>query len=1600
MGKVRSGLPDLSRRHAVVAWASSPWTAVVFLAAAGLAGGSEMKTECWSNNQDGFKKMSERIEAQNPRNLLARAGVRIFGDASSPRELVDGSAGVAGGEGRVQIDGQPSAITFYLGQLKPVHEIGVFTYNGDARANQDFEARFADNSAHPGQMPKFPDAPLLTTGDKILGTDGGGFHTWFVSADGGPLTPGKVDWIELRIWRTYPVKAGSPAKTKQPQGWTSVVEVEVLGEPNDVVVMSAEEKARAAALREMGDRPPFEKKGTWQETMLASREALLRWECEIDRLVLQRAGVTLGNWHTVGPLPAGSEEARQIERLNQVDLTAPLTIKGRQLTWRECAEIKDGEMADLAALFKAKAGEVVVLCRKLDVEMEFAGNEGLAMGVGLAGGKLRIAGGKSSLAVSDDGAPVLPNQRAWPLRESPGHYHVLAVLPVGTDGQCKLWFVAQPPMSKPGAGSRHERIGRRMQLYDKLKSQFTDLASLTQIKWEQSDSIWVCFERRAMAGREYFPTDWAPGKPEQVLVGQYAAAVVIRLAAIEKELTTIEPAIKARVEPWLTQFQAGKAPETPDEARKRYYAVAAIQDAMAEHHKIESMRLAVKDQQETFGERYPKGSEYLKRADALEEQMNAAWGRILAGADDALASLVAVREKVAAEGKEILLANPLLAFDKLLLGRGGPGFASNWGGPNHIGNELVTLSPVKPDGQIAVVYKGSGISDMDLSADATKILFSERERIHEVNVDGTGHRQITTHTDPHTRHYDACRMPNGTIMFVSTACEQAVPCTGEWYVGNMHVINDDGTNERRLCFDQDHDWNPCVMENGQVIYTRWEYTDTPHYFSRLLFTMNPDGTNQTAFYGSNSYWPNAMYWPRPIPGRPTQVVCVVSGHHGVSRVGQLVVLDIAQGRQEAGGVAHRIGDRGKRVEPVIVDGLVAEWWPRFAWPYPLSEPETNRGSGKYFLANCKLDEWSPWGVYLVDVFDNMTPLLIGSFAEPIPLTSRRTPPVIPSRVDSRRTDALVYMANVYAGGGLRGYPPGSVKALRLGSHEYRFGGNGDTYAATYEGGWDIKQILGTVPVTPDGSAFFRVPANTPVFVQPLDSDGKSLQVMRSWFTAMPGEVLSCVGCHESQNQTPSAYQLAALRQSPSEIKPWYGPARGFGFEREVQPVLDHRCAGCHDGQNKDGKQKPDFRAKRLRPDHKGNYSPAYMALAPYVRRAGYEADYHLPAPAEFHASTSALIQLLEKGHHNVTLTPEERDRIYTWIDFNVPYAANWRESHRPPQDEQVVRRAKYRLAHSNVEDHSEDPLPPPAVIAFEQPAPDTPPPPPAKLDGWPLTAEQAAELQKQTGLGELKLDLGDGVSMALAPVPAGKFVMGDIAGFPDEYPEAVVSIDRPFCIGRMEVTNRQYAQFDRGHDSAYIDARGKDRFTRGYPVNEPDQPVVRISWHEAMAFCQWLSQKTRYECTLPTEAQWEWACRAGSATPWSFGASFEKVQGAANVADSSLSGWGWGRVDRYSDGAMFSVPGGKYKANAWGICDMHGNVAEWTRSAYRPYPYVEADGRDDIQSPASRVVRGGSWNDTFRLCRSASRWQYLPCQPVYNVGFRVVCKPAKVAATK
>ncbi len=622
---------------------------------------------------------------------------------------------------------------------------------------------------------------------------------------------------------------------------------------------------------------------------------------------------------------------------------------------------------------------------------------------------------------------------------------------------------------------------------------------------------------------------------------------------------------------------------------------------------------------------------------------------------------------------------------------------------------------------------------------------------------------------------------------------------------------------------------------------------------------------------------------------------------------------------------------------------------------------------------------------------------------------------------------MVIVEDIYTGDGLKGVPRGTVKALRVFTYHFAYQGMGGLLGVVgADGPWDIKRVLGTVPVNEDGSAKFLVPPNTPISLQPLDAEGKAIQLMRSWMTAMPGEAVQCAGCHETQNSAPPSRRAVALNQPPARIKPWRGPVRGFSYAREVQPVIDKYCVGCHNGQpGADGTRICDLRGSVMLTnwssvtpgnggEHAGKFSVGYDALVRYVRRPGIESDYHMLMPMEFHADTTDLVQMLKAGHQGVLLDEESWDRLITWIDLNCPYHGTWGEIDRPGR--QVQRRHDLLQRYAGVEDDPEtireaeftslkNPRQEPqsATSAAGKPRRAAEP----STVGWPFDAAEARRRQAKAARSPSRaFDLGQGIKLGMVMVPPGEFVMGN----PGDDSQHAARIKEGFWMAAREVDNRTYALFDPSHDSGLEDKNAYQFGVRGYPANEPDQPAVRVSWNEAVAFCQWLSARTGQTFRLPGETQWEYACRAGTATPFYFGDFDTDFSAYANLADRRLSDFAsdpftvdvplknptpfddWIPKDsRFDDHALVAVRPGQYRPNAWGLYDMHGNVAEWTASDYVSGG-AEGMGQGAPGTAIRKVVRGGSWRDVPRRSTSSFRIGYQPWQRVYNVGFRVICE--------
>ncbi|MGO8747823.1 MAG: formylglycine-generating enzyme family protein [Thermoguttaceae bacterium] len=243
---------------------------------------------------------------------------------------------------------------------------------------------------------------------------------------------------------------------------------------------------------------------------------------------------------------------------------------------------------------------------------------------------------------------------------------------------------------------------------------------------------------------------------------------------------------------------------------------------------------------------------------------------------------------------------------------------------------------------------------------------------------------------------------------------------------------------------------------------------------------------------------------------------------------------------------------------------------------------------------------------------------------------------------------------------------------------------------------------------------------------------------------------------------------------------------------------------------------------------------------------------------------------------------------------------------------------------------------------------------------------------------ELTVDLGGGVKMELVLIPAGEFMMGspdsDDGAFAWEQPQHRVRITKPFYLGKYPVTQGQYERVMGKNPSWFCKSgAGKDKIGE----TETSQfPVEQVLWEEAMGFCKRLSEKEKKKYRLPTEAQWEYACRAGSTTRYCFGDD-----------ETQLGDYAWFG----GTAGLQTHPVGQKKRNAWGLYDIHGNVWEWCQDWYERYQANSPT--DDPTGPTTssyRVFRGGSWFDDARYCRSACRKSDMPEARRRDLGFRVV----------
>ncbi len=682
----------------------------------------------------------------------------------------------------------------------------------------------------------------------------------------------------------------------------------------------------------------------------------------------------------------------------------------------------------------------------------------------------------------------------------------------------------------------------------------------------------------------------------------------------------------------------------------------------------ETLRAAITDLSATFGKRYPKALELLARLDDIEKRMQAG---------------EALQEEFIELQRQALLANPLVADHPIL-------FISR---PQYRGDHHNTAtmfqtgeintgsftggSAVKAfdarTGQVRTLLEvPAGIArDPEVSFDGRRVLFAMRHdkaddsHIYELAVDAAGApagepRQLTSGAG--VTDIDPLYLPDGRIAFSSTREPKYCMCNRH-IMANLYRMNADGTKIEQIGKSTLHEGHGSLTPDGRILYDRWEYVDRNFGDAQGVWVCNPDGTNHAVFYGNNTASPGAMLDNRIVPGSGGSLfISTYSSCHD-RPWGAIALVDRTRGLDSPAGEL--------RTWPASAMGMVGRGGydsfsgvrPKYEDPFPLADGEDALGAGKYFLCSRQTGKGEQMGMCLIDVFGNEIFVHVeeqdgrGCF-DPMPLGLRVKPGVMPDRRDAAQAQGTFYIYDVYVGSGMDKVQRGAVKSIRVvESPEKRFwtppawdGGTGQQAPGMAWNDFNNKLILGTVPVEPDGSAYFSVPADRFLYFQLLDANGMMIQSMRSGTIARPGETLGCVGCHEDRQSAAGNHPMAATRREPSKLRPFYGPERLYNYYAEVQPVFDRNCMKCHDY------GKPGTKKLTLAGDLGIIFNASYIDLRSKglvkVPGAGPAKTYD---PYAWGSHASKLVQVLQKGHNEVKLSKEDFDRIVTWVDINAPY---------------------------------------------------------------------------------------------------------------------------------------------------------------------------------------------------------------------------------------------------------------------------------------------------------------------------------------------------------
>jgi len=550
---------------------------------------------------------------------------------------------------------------------------------------------------------------------------------------------------------------------------------------------------------------------------------------------------------------------------------------------------------------------------------------------------------------------------------------------------------------------------------------------------------------------------------------------------------------------------------------------------------------------------------------------------------------------------------------------------------------------------------GGGVyRDAELSWDAKRMLFAHKSAqgawtsIYEIGIDGRGLRRLTKPEGYHD--ITPCYLPDGRIVFTSTRPRGRVPCFNSG-VDTLHIMNADGSGIRSISYNNVTEFDPAILSDGRILYGRWEYLDKTALYMQSLWTMFPDGTHETALFANNLAKPTAVLDARPVPGTGL-VVASLTPHNGQA-VGAIGMIDIKLGKNNLADVFNFTPEYPKAMDQGLAIGPCDPW--------ALSKDDVLI-SNNAIAAHGIIELLDRFGnrelVHCEPQISCYAPMLVKPAPAPHSLSS----------LAGNSEPGRFLILNIYDG--LKGVPRGTVKRLRVIEETARTsevppGGRwwNQAFLISWQGAYVVKTFLGTVPVYPDGSAYFEAPPARALYFEALDEDGREIHRMRTYVQAVPGVTRSCIGCHEHKFSTPSnlSEPPQALLHPPAGLQPESWGSGFIDYPTMIQPVLDKHCVRCHGG--------PDDIAGGH--DLSGGWTWAFNIsyetllknnLVGFVRcnNADVTSSVVLP-PRKIGSGAAPLGKLLLDGHKERTpkLARAERDLLMAWMDGNSNYYGTW-----------------------------------------------------------------------------------------------------------------------------------------------------------------------------------------------------------------------------------------------------------------------------------------------------------------------------------------------------